>query len=359
MSNSEQVDNKNATETAAFLEIPPAQKQNAQTEPPELEKQESVKKLPPDGGYGWVVLVASFSISFILDAIMYSFGILLTAIKEHYEVSNKTANLLTSLYTGCFLLCGPLVSGLIKQFGCRVTIICGAAVTSLMFFVSIFAPNIYVMYITIGVIGGSATGVFYISALLIIPEYFDKHLGIATGVTMAGSGIGFFIGPPIISKLISNFGWKVTLSTCAALLLCNSFIGIFSKPLNPPKTKISFKKKKKPAVVESINVDVMSGSIVSLKHKSTDDEDESIIVGLFKEMINFKLLGSNWRFLFMTLSNLCIFIGYFLPFIFVTKIAESNNIENPSLVISVIGKQLSLLIAHKKNTFTHKTCTQF
>jgi len=28
----------------------------------------------PDGGWGWVILISSFLISFILDGIMYSFG---------------------------------------------------------------------------------------------------------------------------------------------------------------------------------------------------------------------------------------------------------------------------------------------
>ena len=119
---------------------------------------------------------------------MYSFGILLDAIKDYYEISIQKANLLTSLYTGFFLLCGPLVSGIVNQYGCRVAIISGAVVTSLMYFVSIFSPNIYFMYASIGVIGGCSTGIFYISSLIIIAEYFDKKKGIATGITMAGSG---------------------------------------------------------------------------------------------------------------------------------------------------------------------------
>ncbi len=64
---------------------------------------------------------------------------------------------------------------------------------------------------------------------------------------------------------------------------------------------------------------------------------ESMICGLLKEMVNIKLLGQNWRFLFVTLSNLFVFTGYFLPFVYLTKVAEMNGVPNPSFVISIIG----------------------
>jgi len=293
-------------------------------------------KSPPDGGYGWVVLVASFMISFILDAIMYSFGIILAAIKEHYDVSNWTANMLTSLYTGFFLLCGPLVSGVLDQFGFRVAIMGGAFLTSVMFFVSIFAPNIYVMYVTIGVIGGTTTGMFYLSCLVIIAHYFDKLRGLATGITMAGSGIGFFVGPPLFEMGIKKYGLRAALLAISGLLMINAVIGVLSKSLNPPKSSFRFGKKKR--IVEKINVEIMSGSIVSLKkEEEKQKKKENVFLSLFKEMTDFTLLYTNWRFLLITLSNFFVFSGYFLPFLFVAKVAALNGLTNPSFVISIIG----------------------
>lgn len=150
--------------------------------------------------------------------------------------------MLTSLYTGFFLLCGPLVSGVLDQFGFRFAIMGGAFLTSIMFFVSIWAPNIYVMYGTIGVIGGTTTGMFYLSCLVIIAHYFDKLRGLATGITMAGSGIGFFVGPPLFEIGIEKYGLKAALLAISGLLMINAVIGVLSKSLNPPKSQFRFGK---------------------------------------------------------------------------------------------------------------------
>ena len=83
---------------------------------------------------------------------------------------------------------GPVVAGLTNQFGCRVVVVVGAIVTSLMYVLTAFAPNIYVQMITFGVIGGLSTGCTYIASLIIIAHYFDKKRGVATGITMSGSG---------------------------------------------------------------------------------------------------------------------------------------------------------------------------
>ena len=149
--------------------------------------------------------------SFILDGIMYSFGLILEQIRKDTNSEDSTSNLLSSLNTG-FLFCsgklnyynifrvinalsvlffrtGPIVSGLVNQFGCRSVVIGGAAITALMYFLTTMTISIYVMMLTYGVIGGISTGCCYLASLIIIPTYFEKKRGIATGLTMAGSGI--------------------------------------------------------------------------------------------------------------------------------------------------------------------------
>ena len=39
---------------------------------------------PPDGGWGWVIVAASFLCNMVLDGIGYSFGILLKPLMKEY-----------------------------------------------------------------------------------------------------------------------------------------------------------------------------------------------------------------------------------------------------------------------------------
>lgn len=62
--------------------------------------------IPPDGGWGWVVVWASFVIHFIMDGIIYSLGTYLTAFIEDFHVSHGEASLVHSLLPAITLSTG-------------------------------------------------------------------------------------------------------------------------------------------------------------------------------------------------------------------------------------------------------------
>lgn len=62
--------------------------------------------LPPDGGWGWVVVFASFMNHFILDGICYAFGVLLQSYRDQFGSSSAATSALMSTLIGCYLLSG-------------------------------------------------------------------------------------------------------------------------------------------------------------------------------------------------------------------------------------------------------------
>ena len=98
---------------------------------------------PPDGGWGWIIVAASFFSNFVLDGIAYSFGVLLVPLVEHFDSTRRVSrdasdincdlfslfrssvSWVGSLLCGVYLSSGPIVGGLVNKFGCRPVCIAG------------------------------------------------------------------------------------------------------------------------------------------------------------------------------------------------------------------------------------------
>lgn len=61
---------------------------------------------PPDGGWGWVVTFSSFMISFLVDGVCFTFGLLFTEFLEYFGESKGKTSLLGSVLNGAYLSLG-------------------------------------------------------------------------------------------------------------------------------------------------------------------------------------------------------------------------------------------------------------
>ena len=64
---------------------------------------------PPDGGYGWVIVLASFLNHVIVDGIAYTFGVFYTAFVDSYGESPAKTSLVGSLLAGFYMFMGRLL----------------------------------------------------------------------------------------------------------------------------------------------------------------------------------------------------------------------------------------------------------
>ena len=172
--------------------------------------------LPPDGGWGWVIVAASFLCNLVLDGIAYVFGLLLPPLVSHFSSDPGTVSWVGSLLCGVYMLVGPLVGGLVNKFGCRsgsagklvanVNInnthrpvcIFGAVLSWASFSLSVLSPNIPVMMLTYGVLGGLGLGLIYLPAIVSVGFYFERRRALATGISVCGSGVGAFVMAPLV-----------------------------------------------------------------------------------------------------------------------------------------------------------------
>ncbi|CAF1287823.1 unnamed protein product [Rotaria sordida] len=214
-----------------------------ETKPPntvsELEDDEEYDYItvPPDGGFGWVVLVACFLINMIIDGFLYAFGAISDDLKKHHKCQEWAVSLVISIACSCYLLSAPLASALCNKWGCRPIGIIGGIIAAAAVATSVFAPNIQLMWLLFGFVGGIGMGLVYLPSIVMVGYYFDKKRAIATGIVTAGTGIGSIVFGPLSRFLFDRFGWKNGLLILSLILLGCVICCIFMQPLKPIRKK--------------------------------------------------------------------------------------------------------------------------
>lgn len=180
-----------------------------------------VKPKVPDGGWGWVVVLASLVISMVADGVSFSFGLLYIEFLHEFGASKSKTAWIGSLFMAVPLLSGPIMSALVDRYGCRNMTIAGGLISGFGFILSIFSHTIEVMYLTFGVIAGLGLGLCYVTAVVSIAFWFDKKRTLAVSLGACGTGIGTFVYAPLTTYLIEEYGWRG-----ACLLLAGTFFNM-------------------------------------------------------------------------------------------------------------------------------------
>ncbi|CAD5222569.1 unnamed protein product [Bursaphelenchus xylophilus] len=190
--------------------------------------------VPPDGGYGWVVVAAAFFNNLVVDGIANSFGPFMGAYEREFKESKALTSFIGSLLIGCCLLCGPVAGGLLNRYDARRVVICGALFAALAFITSTASPNIFVHLLFYGFCGGVGFGLIYLPGIVVVSQYFESKRALATGIAVAGSGFGTFVCPLICKFCIEQYGWRVALYVCSVLIIMAAGMGGLFEPLPMP-----------------------------------------------------------------------------------------------------------------------------
>ena len=73
----------------------------------------------PDGGWGWVIVAASFLINLVADGIPYSFGMLLQPLVSAFKSSAGLISFVGSINVAMMYLSAPVTSSLTTKLGTR------------------------------------------------------------------------------------------------------------------------------------------------------------------------------------------------------------------------------------------------
>uniref|UniRef100_A0A671FJU9 Monocarboxylate transporter 1 n=1 Tax=Rhinolophus ferrumequinum TaxID=59479 RepID=A0A671FJU9_RHIFE len=250
---------------------------------------------PPDGGWGWAVVVGAFiSIGFSY-AFPKSITVFFKEIEGIFHATTSEVSWISSIMLAVMYVGGPISSVLVNKCGSRPVMIVGGLLSGSGLVAASFCKSVQQLYFCIGVIGGLGLAFNLNPALTMIGKYFYKKQPLSNGLAMAGSPVGSFL---ILGAFLLN--------CCVAGALMRS-IGPSATNAEKDRSKQTFHEK--PSVFQTINK--------------------------FLDLSLFTHRG----FLLYLSGNVIMFFGLFAPLVFLSSYGKSGHYssEKSAFLLSILA----------------------
>ncbi|XP_053340229.1 monocarboxylate transporter 2-like [Clarias gariepinus] len=271
---------------------------------------------PPDGGWGWVVVLGAF----ISLGFSYAFPKALTMyfkeIQRHFSVSYSQIAWVSSIMLAVTYAGGPVSSVLVNRYGSRPVVITGGLMCSVSMVAASFSRTITHLYICVGIIGGLGLSFNLQPSLTIIGKYFQVRRPIANGLAMAGSPVFLCTLAPLNQFLFERFGWRGSFCILGAMLLNCCVAGSLMRPLNDGGPR-------RPKTNGAVKINCCENEAqVQTKTKRCCSKS----VSCFMDLSLFHHRG----FIIYLIGNMLMFFGIVAPMIFLAPYAKHRGMDEYS-----------------------------
>ncbi|KVL87531.1 MFS transporter [Burkholderia stagnalis] len=167
--------------------------------------------------YGWYVVAAAFAVTFVGFGSAYTFSAFVESLQRDFAASRGQISLVFSL-AGCLYFGFGVVSGpLADRLGSRRLAVAGMLLTAAGLAAAGAARTLMQVYVAYGLGVGLGIGCAYVPAVGAVQRWFVRRRGFASGLAVAGIGVGTLVMPPLASALIAHVGWRGAYFTLAVL----------------------------------------------------------------------------------------------------------------------------------------------
>ena len=166
---------------------------------------------------GVKVLIAGSFLQLFLG-IIYVWSVFVMPVSQFYSWDASGVKLMSS-YMLSFFVVGILVGGKLQpKIGSEKTVLLGGLMLAGGMLASSFIPagQVWLMYVTYGIIGGFGVGAGYNTVISAAQKWFPKKRGLATGIGVCAFGFSTVLFAPLIEGLIGSYGVVNTFRILAA-----------------------------------------------------------------------------------------------------------------------------------------------
>ncbi|MEG1504149.1 MAG: MFS transporter [Enterococcus sp.] len=170
--------------------------------------------------YGWIVVLGCVCITAtVVPMVMSLANVYLLSVTEDMAISRSAFTLVNTITQSMGIIFSPIVAKKLATGDLKkIQTIALIAFVGAYFSFS-FATAVWQLYLLAIVLGIAYTSSTLIPVSMMITNWFEEKRGLAMSIAMAGIGLGGFIFSPVLSYLLTTFGWRASYRIMAVLLL--------------------------------------------------------------------------------------------------------------------------------------------
>ncbi|KAH8287739.1 hypothetical protein KR054_012293 [Drosophila jambulina] len=164
----------------------------------------------PDGGWGWLVAIASGVNILVTFALAQQFGILFRDRMESLGISSSELTTIINTQIAVSAFTGLLNGPLFRRYTYRVVALWGSVLTFAGLFWMVFADTFTVYLLSFSIIYGFGRGLTVSASSLAVNTYFKVKRRTATAYQFGVAGLGPIVCPYFATYMLQLFGVQGT-----------------------------------------------------------------------------------------------------------------------------------------------------
>lgn len=168
---------------------------------------------------GWRVVAGAFLQSLAAFFVAYSFASFAAPIEAGTQAARAEVVAIYAIYTAVMLGLAPLGGLVADRFGTRAACLAGTALMATGLLLAAERTSLAGLHLCYGAVVGLGLALVYTPCFAVVPRWFARRRGLASGIAASGAAVGTMLGVPLCDPLVAMLGWEKALSVLAIGLL--------------------------------------------------------------------------------------------------------------------------------------------
>ncbi|CRK90395.1 CLUMA_CG004022, isoform A [Clunio marinus] len=292
---------------------------------------------PPNGGYGWIVVIGGLLINMFNQSILSLFGLIFGGFFNNLNASKVRIALVMNLCSVFLNLTGLITAPLLKIYSPRQIAVCGSLFASVGLMLSSLASELFHIIFTYSFMVGVGLGLITPSIFMAISPFFTTKKARAISMSMAGTGLGQMLLPQIVRVLQAEYGSQMTILILGSMSMHGIVGALLFRSMGHHKMRIKR---------SNNECDEQSPLLFNASNSSDDEaensQNENVCTKIFDriyQLFDFSLLKSS-RFLFLNFGLASVYtvsIDFQLILPFFLQETVNLNTNQTAVCMSVLA----------------------